>query len=83
MPSGTSLGGTTWLSRSMEVQCKLLLENRIDDPPRRKLLKVPILRPLLSTGATFNFCFETIVDLLKQCFARMIMRSTRDHPDQK
>jgi hypothetical protein len=48
----------------MEVQCKLLLENRIDDPPRRKLLKVPILGPLLSKGATFNFCFETIVDLL-------------------
>lgn len=53
VPSGTSLGGTTWLSRSMEVQCRFLLENRIDDPPRRKLLKLSILGLPLSMGATF------------------------------
>jgi hypothetical protein len=64
MPSGTSLGGTTWLSRSMEVQCRFLLENRIDDSPRRKLLKVLILGLLLSAGATLNFCIESKGDLL-------------------
>jgi hypothetical protein len=36
----------------MEVQCRFLLENRMDDWPRRKL---PILGLLLSMGAIFIF----------------------------
>jgi hypothetical protein len=48
----------------MEVQCRFLLENRIDDSPRRKLLKVPTLGLLLSAGATLNFCIESKGDLL-------------------
>jgi hypothetical protein len=47
---GTSLGGTTWPSRSMEAQCRFLLENRIDDSPRMTLLKLPILGLILSTS---------------------------------
>jgi hypothetical protein len=59
MPSDTSLGGTRWLSRAMEVQRRFLVENRIDDSPRRKPLKLSILGLLFSTGATFIFFDES------------------------
>jgi hypothetical protein len=48
----------------MEAQCRFLLENRIDDPPRMTLLKLPSLGLLLSTGATFMLCKEPKVNLL-------------------
>jgi hypothetical protein len=48
----------------MELQSRFLLENRIDDSPRRKLLKGAILEVLLSLGAAFIFCNGTKVDLL-------------------
>jgi hypothetical protein len=48
----------------MEGQSRFLLENRIDDSPRRKLLKGAILELLWSAGATFMFCNEAKVDLL-------------------